>query len=155
MNEQTILYMAVTDVSQLIKQLPITSSVLQIVYNQLSQEQKRQPINFYGLLYWYSCFTRLRDYYRQQVAYQQPDPEDYYQFSVDSVVIMNRSSFFTIRYPTAIGSGSKSYPIPIILHMLLSNCLHSFLCSLPNQLEAKFPLCTPLQTRVVTSRLCK
>ena len=108
MNDQTILYMTVTDVSQLTRQLPITSSVLQIVYNQLSQEQKRQPINFYGLLYWYYCFTRLRDYYRQQVAHQNSDPEDYYQFSVDSVVIMNRSSFFVIKYPIAIGSGSKS-----------------------------------------------
>ena len=155
MDDQTILYMAVTDVNQLIKQLPITSSVLQIVDNQLSQEQKRQQVNFYGLLYWYYCFTRLRDYYRRQVVYQNPDPEDYYQFSVDSVVIMNHSSFFAIKYPTAIGSGCKSCPTPIILHMLLPDCHRSFPRSLPIQLEAIFPLCTPLQTRVVTSRLCR
>ena len=155
MNDQTILYMAVTDVNQLIRQLPITSSVLQIVFNQLSQEQKRQPVNFYGLLYWYYCFTRLREYYRQRAAQQQPDAKDYYQFSVYSFVIMNRSSFFVIKYPTAIGFGSKSNPTPIILRMLLPNCHHSFLYSLLIRLETRFPLCTPLQTRVVTFRLYK
>lgn len=155
MNDQTIFYMAITDIDQLIRQLPITSSVVQIVYNQLSQEQKKQPANCYALLYWYYCFTRLRDYYRQRAAQQQPDPEDFFQFSVDFSIIMNRSLLFAIKYRMSTGFGSKSNFIHIILPMPLFNCHHSSPLTLQIQSETQFPRYTLLRTRAVTSRLCK
>lgn len=155
MNEQTILYMAVTDVDQLIRQLPITSSVLQIVCNQLSQEQKKQPINCYALLYWYYCFTRLRDFYLQRAEQQPPGPEDYYQSSVGLSGIMNCSCCFATKYPTSTGFDSRCCFSPIVQRIPFPNYCHSSQSALQIHLETESPLCVLLRTRVVTFRLCR